>query len=66
MAELLEQIKQLTPAEQLALIREITLNLECVGEDELSPEQKNNWRNPARRRMLIHVKATTGQQFARG
>jgi len=42
MAELLEQIKQLTPAAQLALIREITLNLEHLDEydDELTDEQK--------------------------
>ena len=40
MAELLEQIKQLSHAEQLALIREITLNLEEAEADELSPQQK--------------------------
>ncbi len=40
MPELLEQIKQLSSAEQLALIREIALNLEAQQSDELSPEQR--------------------------
>lgn len=44
MAELLEQIRQLSVREQLALIREIALNLESeresMGEWEISPEQK--------------------------
>lgn len=39
MAELLEQIKQLSHADQLALIREITLNLETEA-DDLSPQQR--------------------------
>lgn len=42
MAELLEQIRQLSVREQLALIREIALNLENAGELEseweISPE----------------------------
>jgi hypothetical protein len=40
MAEILEQIKQLSYSEQLALIREIPLNLEEAQADELSPEQR--------------------------
>lgn len=52
MAELLEQIKQLTPAAQLALIREITLNLEHLeeddDEDELTEEQKEQLRESSR------------------
>lgn len=40
MADLLEQIKQLSYTEQLALIREITLNLEQVEVEELSSQQK--------------------------
>lgn len=42
MAELLEQIRQLSPDAQRALIREITLNLEHLDDDEddFTDEQK--------------------------
>ncbi len=42
MAELLEQIQQLTPTQQLALIGEIARGLEQRAEDDddLSPEQR--------------------------
>jgi len=52
MAELLEQIRQLSPDAQRELIREITLNLEHLeeddDEDELTEEQKEQLRESSR------------------
>ena len=60
MAELLEQIKQLTPFQQLELIREIALNLEEQAEHGLSPEQQAELEESSR---MAHLNPRDGSDW---